>query len=96
MLPEQESTEQRIYLHRYSRFRRPFDQTATIRVAVHCTVIAIDDTEVKEGKTRMFRGGELSSQTPRMIGLGEFADFLSWNQDAIGDSPRCNRPSAIM
>ena len=50
------------------------------------------DTEAKEGKTRMFRGGELSSQAPRMIGLGEFADFLSWNQDAIGDSPRRQPP----
>jgi hypothetical protein len=54
------------------------------------------DTNVEQGKTRVFRSGELPSQATRMIGLREFADFLSWNQDAIGDSPRCNRPSAIM
>lgn len=51
-------------------------------------VNAMGDTNVQAGKTRVFRSGELSSQAPRMIGLGEFADLLSRNQDPIGDSPR--------
>lgn len=46
------------------------------------------DTDVQEGKTRVFRSGKLSSQAPRMIGLGEFANLINRNQDPISDSPR--------
>jgi hypothetical protein len=39
-----------------------------------------------------FRCSELSSQPPRMIGLSEFVDLRSRNQNPIGDSPRCQPP----
>ena len=43
---------------------------------------------MQEGKAGMVHRSELSSEALRMIGLDEFADLLSRNQDAIGDSPR--------